>query len=253
MSMKKIIRFTLKLTLVLALSACNLFSSVVSLTVQVQNANDTFNTVGQIIRYNYIVTNMGNSHLAGPVIVTDPQRQITCPAVNTIGDYDNYLDLNETVTCAGTYSITQVDLNTGSVINNAIANVGGTKSNSMSVTVTMSAAPGSPLTLTKTASPTTYSQIGQTIAYTFIITNTGTATLGPSRFTINDDRLGEPFNCGSEAITLATNQQAKCTAAYVITQADLSAPILTNSATASGGGAPASQPATSTITNLNAP
>jgi uncharacterized repeat protein (TIGR01451 family) len=251
--MKRIIRFTLVSTVVVALSACSRFSSAIGLTAQVQNANDPFNSIGQLISYHYVVTNIGNSRLAGPVIVTDLQREVTCPAVNTVGNLDTYLDPNETITCAGSYAITQMDLNTGSVTNNATANVGGIKSDPASVTVTLNAAPGSPLTLTKTASPTTYSQIGQTIAYTFVITNTGTATLGPSRFTVNDDRLGEPFNCGPEAITLATNQTATCTAAYVITQADMSAPTLTNSATASGGGVPASQPATATITNLTGP
>ena len=109
----------------------------------------------------------------------------------------------------------------------------------------------SPLKLTKTATPTTYSQIGQTIFYTFVITNTGTATLGPAQFTITDNRLSEPFNCGPADTTLATNSTLRCTAAYTITQADITVASLTNSATASVGGAPESQPATSTITNLN--
>jgi uncharacterized repeat protein (TIGR01451 family) len=111
----------------------------------------------------------------------------------------------------------------------------------------------SPLKLTKTASPTTYSQIGQTILYTFVITNTGTATLGPAQFTITDKRLGEPFNCGSADTTLATNEIVTCTAPYIITQADMQETNLSNSATASGGGAPASQPATVIVTNLTTP
>ena len=254
--MRKFIRITLVLTIMLALSACTFpftptgVDSVLRLTVQVQNATDTFNTPGKIINYNYTVTNTGNSRLAGPVIINDPQRQVTCPEVNTVGNLDVYLDLNESITCTGTYSITQADLTTGSVTNVATANVGGVNSNPSGVTVPMNTVPSSVLTLTKTANPTTYNQIGQTITYTYVITNTGAATLGPSQFTISDNRLGAPFNCGVAATSLATNQTVTCTATYVITQADMSVASLTNSATASGGGAPASQAASATVTNL---
>src|SRR5688500_19099678 len=186
--MRKYIRFTLVLTLVLALSACNFpfFTppegpSVVRLAVEAQNSTGPFNTPGQVINYTYAVTNTGNSRLAGPVIVTDAQRQISCPDVNTVGNQDGFLDLNESITCTGTYSITQADLTTGSVTNAATANVGGIDSNPSSVTVPMNAS--SVLTLTKTADPTTYNTIGQQITYTYVITNTGTAPLPPSQFT----------------------------------------------------------------------
>jgi uncharacterized repeat protein (TIGR01451 family) len=124
----------------------------------------------------------------------------------------------------------------------------------LSVVVALSACkPRSPLTLSKTASPTTYTQIGHTILYTYVITNTGNATLGPSQFTITDNRLGEPFSCGPADTTLAKNSTLTCTAAYTITQADINVASLINSATASGGGVPASQPVTATITNLTLP
>ena len=123
-----------------------------------------------------------------------------------------------------------------------------------SVVVALSACKArSPLTLSKTASPTTYTQIGHTILYTYVITNTGNATLGPSQFTIADNSLVEPFNCGPADNTLAANSSITCTAAYTITQADINAASLTNSATASGAGLPASQPVTVTITNLTPP
>ena len=124
----------------------------------------------------------------------------------------------------------------------------------LSAVVAISACkPRSPLTLSKTASPTTYTQIGHTILYTYVITNTGNATLGPSQFTITDNRLGEPFNCGPVDTTLAKNSTLTCMAAYTITQADINVASLTNSATASAGGVPASQPVTVTITNLTPP
>lgn len=256
--MGKFIRFTLILTVVLALSACNfpptqaLLESGLRLTVQAQNATGPFNTAGQVINYSYAVTNTENSRRAGPVIVTDAQRQITCPDVKTVGNQDAYLDFNESITCTGTYSITQADLTTGSVTNIATANVGGVNSNPSGVTVPMNAAPSSVLKLAITANPTSYNLVGQTITYTYVITNTGTAPLPPSQFTITDTRLGAPFNCGPATTTpLLTDQTVLCTAPspYIITAADMSVASISNSATASGGGVPASQAATVTVTN----
>src|SRR5215208_2062788 len=167
--MRKIIRFTLVLTVALALSACNFpfmptpgGPSVVGLRVEVQNATGPFNAPDQVINYTYTVTNTGTSRLAGPVIITDPQRQITCPDVNTVGNKDGFLDFNESITCTGTYRITQADLTTGSVTNNAKANVGGVDSLPAVVTVPLNVT-SSVLKLTKTANPTTYSAIGQQI------------------------------------------------------------------------------------------
>lgn len=251
--MPKIIRFTLVLTVVLALSACNLGNSgTVDLKVEHENTGDPLNTAGQEIKYRYIVTNIGGSPLAGPVIVTDPGRQVTCPPLD-----DGDLDPNETTICTGTYAITQTDLNNRTVTNDATAMVGTKVSNKSGVAVTvpgtLNLLPPSPLTLTKTANPTTYNQIGQTINYIYIITNTAAPPLNPP-FTISDNHLGTPletpFTCDPTRTTpLLTNETVTCTVAYIITQADMLAPNVINSATASGGGVPASQAASATITN----
>src|SRR5919198_3458606 len=182
--MKKIIRNSLSSIILLTLCACNLFgpqttiignTPVVRLTVQTQNGATTFSQAGQVITYNYVVTNTGAAPLGGPVIVLDGTKQVTCPAVNTVGNLDNYLDLNETITCAAPYTITQSDVTTASVTNLATATVGGVTSNQTGITLTLgSAQPSSVLKLDKTASSQTYGQAGESITYTFVITNTGT-------------------------------------------------------------------------------
>jgi uncharacterized repeat protein (TIGR01451 family) len=245
--------------MLLVLSACNLFgppsvigtTPVVRLVVQTQNGATTFSQAGEVINYNYAITNTGSTPLAGPAIVSDLPRQVACPDMNTVGNKDNYLDLNETITCTSSYTISQSDFNTGSVTNVAIANVGGIASNQTGVTLTRST-PSSTLVLTKTASSQTYGQAGQTITYNFVITNTGTAALGPAQFVITDNRLGAPLNCGPAQTTLQPNQPINCSANYLITQADMGVASIVNSATASGGGQ-TSSPATATITNLVPP
>jgi LysM repeat protein len=182
--------------------------------------------------------------------VTDTPRQVSCPEINTIGNQDNYLDPNETITCTASYNVTDTDVSTGSVTSLATANVGGVASNQSGVTLTK-AAPTPVLTLTKTASSQTYGQVGQTITYNYTITNTGTTSLGPAQFVITDNKLGAPLPCGPADATIAPSQSLTCSAPYLITQADMAAPNVTNSATASGAGQ-TSPPATTTINNLSA-
>ena len=223
--------------------------TLIRLTVQAINATEAFTTVGQVIAYNYVVTNTGNSALAGPVIITDDKVIATCPAVNTVGNSNNNLDLNESITCTGTYSLTQADLNAGSVTTNTTATVGTVVSSIASTTVRMTE--NKVLTLTKSANPTSYSQAGQVITYTYIINNTGAPTLGPTQFIVRDDHISAPITCGAATTTLATNQTVTCTGTYTIAATDMTLAQVTNSATVSGGGAGSIQPATITITNTN--
>jgi hypothetical protein len=105
------------------------------------------------------------------------------------------------------------------------------------------------LKLTMTANPLTYNAVGQVITFTYVITNSGTASLGPAQFTVSGGLLGAtPLNCGNSTTSLAPNATVTCTATYTIIQADLATSTLTNQATASGGGAGPSQPASATIT-----
>ena len=105
------------------------------------------------------------------------------------------------------------------------------------------------LTLSITASSQTYNQVGQTITFTYTVTNAGVAPLGPAQFTINDNLLDAPVNCGPPDATLAPGQSLTCLSSHTITQDDLSLANLTGVATVSGGG-PTSAPATVTILNL---
>ena len=94
------------------------------------------------------------------------------------------------------------------------------------------------ISLAKTPSASTYSKIGDVVTYTYVITNSGNTTLGPSQFQIDDDRIngGSPFNCGSAETTLAISGTVSCTAPYTITSGDISSASVTNTAFAMGAG-----------------
>lgn len=255
--MNKVIRTSLSAILLLALYGCRLFgppaTATVNLAVQTQNGVSTFSAAGEVINYNYIVSNTGSTPLAGPVIVTDSPRTVTCPDVKTVGNGDIYLDFNETITCTSSYTITDSDVNTGSVTNLATANVGGVNSNQAGVTLTRGTPPtptaSSALTLTKSADPQTYSQVGQSINYKYVVTNVGSAPLGPAQFMISDNKFGAPFPCGPADTTLAPGQPINCSANYTVTQADITAANITNTATVSGAGH-TSAPVSLAVTNF---
>ena len=108
--------------------------------------------------------------------------------------------------------------------------------------------------LAKSAAPTTYDHVGQVITYTYLITNTGNVTLGPAQFTVTDDHIngGAAFNCGPATTTLAPGGSVSCTATYSITQGDLDAGSVTNTATAHGAGQTSNQ-AQATVTANQTP
>ena len=104
------------------------------------------NSVGDIIGYSYLVTNSGNVTLAGPVTVADDKATVVCPAGGLV--------LLALMTCTASYTITQADLDGGSVKNTAMASANGTDFDPDDETVTADQKPA--LSLVKTATPATY-------------------------------------------------------------------------------------------------
>jgi hypothetical protein len=99
------------------------------------------------------------------------------------------------------------------------------------------------------ASPPTYNQAGQVIAFMYVIKNGGTGNLGPTQFTVTDGLIGAaPINCGAANTTLAPNATVTCSVNYTTTQPDMSVASIANNAIASGGGVGPSQPASVTVT-----
>ncbi|NWF64983.1 MAG: LysM peptidoglycan-binding domain-containing protein [Chloroflexi bacterium] len=105
------------------------------------------------------------------------------------------------------------------------------------------------LSLSVSASPSTYSQAQQIITLNYVIKNNGTTTLGPTQFTISEILINNnaALNCGPASATLVPGATVTCSANYTISQADLNAASITSKATASGSGAPTSAPASAII------
>lgn len=205
--------------------------------------------------YSFVVTNSGNVPLTA-VAVTDAAfsgtgapPEVTCPSTT--------LAAGAFMTCTGSYVLTQDDVDAGSVTNTAT--VTGTPPSGPSVTdvsdAVVSGSPAPALDLVKTVDSSavqTPSQVGDPLVYTFTITNTGNVSLQNVAVTDPHPGLGALAYTWPGAVgTLAPQQSATATATYVVTQGDIDAGDVENTATANGattGGTPvASEPASTVV------
>ncbi len=86
-----------------------------SLTLAKSLRETTFTTVGEVLHYEYLVKNTGNTDLDGPLSVTDNKiANVLCPPVVILVP-------NDSVTCAATYTVTAADVVAGRIDNIAEA------------------------------------------------------------------------------------------------------------------------------------
>ena len=104
------------------------------------------------------------------------------------------------------------------------------------------------LSLVKTATPTTYSKVGDVIAYSYLVTNSGNVTL--YGITVVDDKA--TVTCPDTSGGLAPLGAINCTASYTIVAADITAGSVTNTAYATDG-TTQSKPDSETVTFVNIP
>ena len=209
------------------------------------DANDCSTALVDTVTYTFIVTNQGNTPLTG-VTVTDPLLGGLLTAVPT-GDAngDTILDITETWVYVQDYVVTQSDIDTGSITNQATAS--GTGLNAVvfdlsdeslvtqdDPTVT-TLCQNNAIALIKTGvfndtNADNCADVNETINYSFVVKNTGNTTI--SNIDIEDamvNVLGGP-------ITLAPGQEdaVTFTAVYLITQVDIDLGSITNTAIVSG-------------------
>ncbi|AZH82480.1 DUF11 domain-containing protein [Plantibacter sp. PA-3-X8] len=225
-------------------------------------SGETF-TVGQQVTYSFLVTNTGNVALSD-VEVDDVDfsgsgelSAITCPAGAAS------LAKQASITCTATYTVSQADVDAGSVTNSATATgtpPRGTPPVSPPSEVTIPADDPAPaITVVKSADPATIGAAGETVTYSFLVTNTGNVTLSDVSVVEGEfSGTGELSDvvCPPAAGSLAPQATVTCDASYTVTQADVDAGSVTNSATATGtppnGGTPPVSPPSETTVEIPA-
>jgi len=183
----------------------------------------TYSAVGAVISYSYLVTNSGDVTLDGPFTVSDNKATASCPATASLAP-------GASITCTASYTIGQGDLDAGSVTNVASASNGAVTSPTDTETVTAVQNPH--LALTKSASPTSYNAVGNVINYTLVATNDGNVTLGG--VSISDPTVGALSCTPAQPAALAPGGTLSCTGSHTVSQADLDAGSISNTATATG-------------------
>ncbi|MFA9229627.1 MAG: beta strand repeat-containing protein [Microgenomates group bacterium] len=197
---------------------------------------------GDTIDYRFTVTNTGNVRLFG-LTLSD-----LLPGLGLTGGPITVLDpgASDTATFTGVYTLTQADVDAGEVVNQAtIAGVdpyntavsddsGTTATNDLATTTPISSAAS--IALLKVADDSAVQNpaaVGDVITYAFTVQNTGNVTLTNVR--VSDPKLGLTL-LGGPIATLLPGQSDTLTytADYPITQADIDAYGVTNTATATG-------------------
>jgi uncharacterized repeat protein (TIGR01451 family)/LPXTG-motif cell wall-anchored protein len=198
---------------------------------------DTAHDVGDKVVYSFLVTNTGNASQSDIqiddqlVAPAGPALTVTCPPTT--------LEPGESLTCTSSeYTVTQADVDHGRIDNTATASgqppaAGGqtpprTVSEPSDEDVTIPDEPG--INLVKDVEETEF-EAGDTLHYTFLVTNTGNTTL--NNIVVNDPLPGlSAVSCPKT--TLVSGEEMTCTATYHATKADAERGEVLNSATAEG-------------------
>lgn len=209
-----------------------------ALTIAKSAQPSNFTQAGETVAYEFLVTNTGNVTLSNATVVegefsgTGSLSGIDCPSSASS------MPPGARVTCQATYELTQADVDAGSVRNTASATAtppagGSTSADPDEAIVTIAATPA--LTLVKSADPGPYTHAGETVAYTFEVLNVGNVTI--DEIAIEEQAFSGSGELGTPVCapaTIAPSETATCTLEYGLTQEDVDAGLVTNSATATG-------------------
>lgn len=206
-------------------------------------------SAGDQVKYEFVVTNSGQVPLTG-LSVTDPKAgPVNCPVTG--------LKPGETTTCTAAYTVTAADVGAGSIDNTAVA--AGREPGDETVTsppssehLEITEPPGIIVDkLVQTKGPF---RAGQTVRYSYQVTNTGGAALDDVHVT--DDHV-TGISCKATTLAPAGSQgdRTTCTGTYVITRADALNGQVTNTAHAAGtaDGTPVTSPEAEAMVTIGPP
>ncbi|WP_157640885.1 DUF7507 domain-containing protein [Longispora albida] len=189
---------------------------------------------GETIAYTYTVRNSGTVALTNLAIKDDkvPAAGATCARLS--------LQPDESTTCTGTYTVTSADADAGKVRTTATAGADDPSGKQVvsppGSAEVLTAVAAAVLDLAKDgrlndANSDNLGNPGETIDYTYTVTNNGTVPV--SGLTITDDKIAAVFiACGKT--TLAAAESTICTATYTVRPEDVAARKVRNVATTQG-------------------
>jgi gliding motility-associated-like protein/uncharacterized repeat protein (TIGR01451 family) len=199
--------------------------------------------IGSIITFTFTITNTGNVPLNN-IVIDDALLSATPIVVPGI------LGLNAVVTKTATYVITQADVDAGNVINTATASGFDPNGNRVSdvsdngnpndgndnpTIILLSQSPSIAIITTAVFDDNNgdgFAQAGETVTYSFTITNIGNVTL--TNISIPNNLLGIVVTGGPISLGVGQSDSTTFTGTYILTQADIILGTVTNQATVVG-------------------
>ncbi|HEV3364570.1 MAG TPA: hypothetical protein VG795_10630 [Acidimicrobiia bacterium] len=193
-------------------------------------------SVGGKARYSFVVTNIGNEPLTGVSVTENAfSGKGAAPTVSCPG---SALATEEAMTCTAEYTVTQADYDAAKatgffkITNTATATgtpLSGSAVTSQPATATFHVNNASVLIVKATTKPFV-TEVGEQVPYTFTVKNTS-VLLAASNLSVTDPKIGNvtcPIN------RLGNGKTMECTGTYTVTQADLDAGRIVNTATVTG-------------------
>ena len=147
-----------------------------AITLTKTSVDTSYASSGDVLNYSYQVENTGNASFVSDVLVTDDKIGTFICWSSTVSDPD--FTPGEKISCSATYTVTQADIDAGSVTNNASSSTEYTTTNVYSPVVdfTINAAQLPSWRVTK-ATSSTPTAAGDTLDYTFTVVNTGNVSI----------------------------------------------------------------------------
>jgi uncharacterized repeat protein (TIGR01451 family) len=200
--------------------------------VKTKTSTNALHVEGDTITYSIVVTNTGSTSLSN-VTLTDDNAMLDCggtafPATIAIGG---------NLTCTASHSVTAAEVTAGQTVNTANVTTtsfpNGINSNTVTTPITSLPpvhVPVPDLSISKALNGAAPSKVGDVISYKLTITNTGETYL--TGINVTDGNA----NITSCSVTLATNlaqgDSFSCVATHTVTDADMAAGKVDNTATA---------------------
>ncbi|MBI3750063.1 MAG: DUF11 domain-containing protein [Chloroflexi bacterium] len=206
------------------------------LTIVKNATEDSFGAVGDVIHYSITATNTGNVTLHN-VDVTDPEvSDLACLPATPVSS----LAPGDSITCTASHTITQLDLDAGSVFNEACVDDGEGGATEACDDVTTNGEQNPELSITKAVTEAGFTAIGQVLHYTIVATNTGNVTLHD--VVVTDPNAANLVCDPSLPVAdLAPGDEIDCTADHTVTADDATAGFYDNEACVDDGDGPAAE------------
>ena len=190
---------------------------VQGLTLEKTTTDSGFDEAGDELDYSYKVTNSSTVTLTGTLEIDDDRMasaDITCPTVPATG-----LALRAFLTCTGSYTVTQADVDEGEVENTATATLGGATSPQDTVTVSWRAPQGSVPALS--IGNGSVQEDGDSISLPVALSPSSLQTVTVNYATANDSAAaGADYTASSGTLIFAPGDTGK-TVTVVITDDDI--------------------------------